>query len=50
MSSVKSNKKSLVKNVGHKPEEAFSDSIRDVQLGRFFLLRVPISQQLPRLT
>ena len=43
-------KKSLVKIVEHKLEEAFSDSIRDVQLGRFVSLSVPISQQLPRLT
>ena len=43
-------RKSLVKNVEHKIEEAFSDSIRDVQLGRFILPSVPISQQLPRLT
>ena len=42
--------KSLVKIVEHKLEEAFSDSIRDVQLRRFILLSVPISQQLPRLT
>ena len=27
--------KSLVKNVEHKLQEAFSDGIRDVQLGRF---------------
>ena len=40
----------LVKNVEHKLVEAFSDSLRgDVQLGRFILLTVPISQQLPRL-
>ena len=43
-------KKSLVKIVEHKLEETFSDSIRDVQLGRFILLSLPISQQLPRLT
>ena len=44
-------KKLLVKIVEHKPEEAFSDSIRGhVQLGRFILLSVPIYQQLPRLT
>ena len=43
-------KKSLVKIVEHKPEEAFSDTKRDVQLGRFILLSVPISQKLPRLT
>ena len=43
-------KKSLVKNVEHKSEEAVSDGIRDVQLGRFILFSVPISQQLPRLT
>ena len=43
-------KKSLVKIVEHKLEEAFSESKRDVQLGRFILLSVPISQQLPRLT
>ena len=43
-------KKSLVKIVEHKLEEAFSDSIWDVQLGRFILLSVPIAQQLPRRT
>ena len=43
-------KKSLVKIVEHKLEEAFSDSIRDVQLGRFILFSVPLSQRLPRLT
>ena len=43
-------KKSLVKNVEHKIEEVFSDSIRDVQLGRFIFFSVPICQQLPRLT
>ena len=43
-------KKSLLKIVEHKLEEAFSDSIRDVRLGRFILLSVPISQQFPRLT
>ena len=43
-------KKSLVKNVEHKLEETFSDVIWDVHLGRFILLIVPISQQLPRLT
>ena len=43
-------KKSLVKIVEHKLEEAFSDGIRNVQLGRFILLSVPISQQLLRLT
>ena len=43
--------KLLVKNVEHKLAEAISDSIRgDVQLGRFILLSVLISQQLPRLT
>ena len=42
--------KSLVKIVEHKLKEAFSDGIRDVQLGRFILLSVPISQQLARLT
>ena len=43
-------KKSIVKIVQNKLEEAFSDGIRDVQLGRFILLNVPISQQLPRPT
>ena len=43
-------KKSVVKTVEHKLEEAFFDGIRDVQLRRFNLLSVPISQQLPRLT
>ena len=41
-------KKALVKILEHKLEKAFSDSIRDVQLGRFILLSVPISQQLPK--
>ena len=43
-------KKSLVKTVELKLEKAFSDGIRDVQLGRFILLSDPISQQLPTLT
>ena len=44
-------KKLPVKNEEHKVEEAFFDSIRgDVQLGRFILHSVPISQQLPRLS
>ena len=44
-------KRSLLKNVEHKVEKAFFESIRgDVHLGRFILLSVPISQQLPRLT
>ena len=43
-------KKSLVKIVEHKLEETFSDVIWDVHLGRFSLLSVPISRQLPRLT
>ena len=43
-------KTSVVKIVEHKIEEAFSDGIRDVQLGRLILLSVPISQQFPRLT
>ena len=34
----------------HKPEEAFSDGIQDVQLGSFILLSVPISQQIRRPT
>ena len=42
--------KSLVKIVEYKLEEAFSDVIWDVHLGRFILLSVPFSQQLPRLT
>ena len=42
-------KKLLVKNMEHKLIEAFSDSLRDVQLGRFILLSVSISQQLPGL-
>ena len=47
----KATKKLLVKIVEHKLAEVFSDSLRgDVQLGRFFLFSVPISQQLPRLT
>ena len=44
-------KKLLVRNEEHKVESAFFDGIKgDVQLGRFILLSVPISQQLPRLT
>ena len=40
-----------MKIVEHKLVEAFSDSVRrDVQLGRFILYNVPVSQQLPRLT
>ena len=42
-------KKSLVKIVEHKLEEAFSDGVH-FQLGRFILLSFPISQQLPTLT
>ena len=42
-------KKSLVRIVEHEPEETVSDNIWDVHLGRFILLKVPISQQLPRL-
>ena len=42
--------KSLMKSLEHKQEEAFSDVIWDVQLGRFILLSVPFSQQLPSLT
>ena len=41
--------KLLVKIVEHKLEEAFSDSLREVQLGHFILLSVSISQQLPDL-
>ena len=42
-------KKILVNNMEHKLEETFSDSLRgDFQLGCFFLLSVPISQQLPK--
>ena len=44
-------KQLLLKIVESKLEEAFSDSILgDVQLGRFILLSVPISQQLPSLS
>ena len=44
-------RKLLVKFEEHKLEEAIFDSIqRDVPLGHFFLLSVPISQQLPRRT
>ena len=43
-------KNSLMKVLEYKLEEAFSDDIRDVQLGCFILLSVPVSQQLPRLT
>ena len=51
MSSLKRNEKITRKNVEHKLEEAFSDSIRaDVQRRRFILLHFPISQQLPGLT
>ena len=52
MSSLKRNKKiTRRKFVEHKLEEAFSDSLGGyVHLGRFILLIVPISQQLPRLT
>ena len=41
---------SVVKNMEHKLEEAFSDGIRDVPLGRFILLSSANSQHLPRLT
>ena len=44
MSSAKRNKKSVVKIVEHKLEEAVSYGIPDVQLGRVILLSVPISQ------
>ena len=51
MSSLKRNEKTTRKTVEHNLEEAFSHSIRqDVQLRRFILLIVPISQQLPRRT
>ena len=43
-------KKSVVKIVEHKLDETLSDGIQDVQLGRFILLSVPNSLQLPRLT
>ena len=44
-------KKLLVKIVEHQLLEAFSDNLqRDVQLGRFILLSVPIFQQLLKLT
>ena len=44
-------KKLLVKKVEHKVDSNSFDGIRgDVQLGRFILLSVPISQPLPRLT
>ena len=44
-------KKLFVKNVEHKVEKAFFESIRgEVQLRDFTLLSVPISQQLPWLT
>ena len=49
MQSGKRNKKTLVKIVEHKLEEAFFDGTRDIQLGRFILLSVPNSQPLPRL-
>ena len=41
--------KSHLKFKEHKFEESFSDGIRDVQLGRFILLSVPVSHQLLRL-
>ena len=47
MSPVQGHKKSLVKIVDHKLEQALSDVIGDVHLGRFILLNVPVSQQLP---
>ena len=43
-------KKSFVKLMELKVEETFSDGIPDVQLGRFILLSVAISQKLPRIT
>ena len=43
-------KKSVVEIVEHKLDETISDGIQDVQLGRFILLSVPNSLQLPRLT
>ena len=46
---VDAEKSLLVNNVELKLAESFSDSLRDVQLGRFILVSVPISQQLPRL-
>ena len=43
--------KLIVKFVKHKPYEAFFNRIwREIQLGRFFSLTIPFSQQLPRLT
>ena len=42
--------KSLKNILEHKLEKAFSDGVREVQLGRFILFSNPISQQLPRLT
>ena len=50
MSSVKRNQTNTCENCGTQLEKAFSDGIRDVQLGRFILLSDPISQQIPRLT
>ena len=47
MSPVQGHKKSLVKIEDHKLEQALSDVIGDVHLGRFILLNVLISQQLP---
>ena len=44
-------KKLLVRIVEYKLEEALFDGTREnVQVGHFFLLSVPFSQQLPRLT
>ena len=43
-------KKSLMKTVKHRIEGPVCDGKRDVQLGRFILLNVPFSQQLPRPT
>ena len=50
MSPVKRNEKITRENCGTQTRRTFSDVIWDVHLGRFILLSVPISQQLPRLT
>ena len=50
MSSGKRKEKLSRENCGTQQEEAFFDGIQHIQLGRFILLSVRISQQLPRLT
>ena len=51
MSSLKRKDKITCENCGTQTRKSICDSIRrDVQLGHFTLVSVPISQQLPRLT